>query len=220
MSAAPRHLLAVFLKFPAAGRVKTRLAAKLGAEKAVEIYRTLVAETLRHLPWEMLEVWLCFDPPEQLDDVKVWLAPLIPARANVQFVPQSTGGLGERLRAVMNAAFAQPDTASLTFVGTDCPDMRWPVFVITQRMARENMDAVFGATLDGGYYLLALRRTCPELFENIPWSTEHTLSASLAAAERAGRKVHLLERKLRDIDTAEDFRQWAAAAPISIAAPE
>lgn len=210
MSEASRHILAVFLKFPEPGRVKTRLAAELGAEKAVEIYRGLVVETLLHLPWEMLEVWLCFDPPEAIEEVRVWLAPHIPAHASARFVPQSGGDLGDRMRAVMDAVFAAPGTASLTFVGADCPDMRWPVFVITQRMPREEIDAVFGASLDGGYYLLALRRPCPELFANIPWSTEHTLSASLAAAERAGRKVHLLERKLRDIDTAEDFRQWKA----------
>jgi len=212
MSAAPRHVLAVFLKLPEPGRVKTRLAAELGAERAADIYRSLVADTLRHLPWEMLEVWLCFDPPDRRDDVKAWLLPCLPPQASVQFVPQVPGGLGERLRAVMNAAFALPDTASLTFVGTDCPDMRWPVFVITQRMPREELDAVFGAAVDGGYYLLALRRPCPELFENIPWSTDQTLRASLAAAERAGRKIHLLERRLRDIDTAADFHQWRDAA--------
>ncbi len=210
MSAPPRHILAVFLKLPEPGRVKTRLAAELGPEQAADIYRSLVEETLRHLPWEMLEVWLCFDPPDRMDEVRSWLAPHIPPQAGVQFIPQSAGNLGDRLLAVMDVAFSRPDTASLTFVGTDCPDMRWPVFVITQRMPREALDAVFGAALDGGYYLLALRRPCPELFENIPWSTGQTLSASLAAAERAGRKVHLLERTLRDIDTAEDFRQWKA----------
>lgn len=208
MSATPRHVLAVFLKHPEPGRVKTRLAAELGEEPAAAVYRELVAVTLRHLPWGMLDVWLCFDPPERVAEVEAWLTPLIPPNARVNFVPQSPGGLGDRMRAVMEVAFSQPDTASLTFIGTDCPDMRWPVFVITQRMPREEIDAVFGTTMDGGYYLLALRRPCPELFDNIPWSTESTLKASLAAAERAGRKVHLLERQLRDIDTIEDYRHW------------
>lgn len=208
MPASPRHLLAVFLKFPEPGKVKTRLATETGDERAAEIYRNLVAVTLAHLPWELLDVWLCYEPPEKAVEVEAWLAPLIPLHAAVQLVPQAAGDLGDRLRAVMNMAFARPDTASLTFVGTDCPEMRWPVFVITQRMAHEDIDAVFGASLDGGYYLLALRRPCPELFTGIPWSTEQTLAASLAAAERAGRKVHLLERKLRDIDTADDFRHW------------
>ncbi len=208
----PRHILAVFLKFPEPGRVKTRLAAELGAEQAAAVYVELVAETMRHLPWEMLEVWLCFDPPDRREDVKTWLAPCIPPHAKVQFVPQSAGDLGDRMRAVMNAGFSGPETASLTFVGTDCPDMRWPVFVITRQMPREEIDVVFGAAMDGGYYLLALRRPCPELFENIPWSTCETLSVSLAAAERKGRRVHLLERRLRDIDCAGDFRQWRHAA--------
>ena len=81
MSATPRHLLAVFLKFPEPGRVKTRLAAELGADEAAEIYRDLVAQTLRHLPWAMLEVWLCFDPPERREDVKTWLGTHIPPHA-------------------------------------------------------------------------------------------------------------------------------------------
>lgn len=208
MPVSSRHILAVFLKFPEPGKVKTRLAADVGEDRAAEIYRSLVAETLGHLPWELLEVWLCYDPPGKAAEVQAWLTPVIPQHAAVRFVPQAAGDLGERLRAVMDMAFAGSDIVSLTFTGTDCPGMRWPVFVITQRMAKEEIDAVFGASLDGGYYLLALRRPCPELFSSIPWSTEQTLAVSLAAAERAGRKVHLLERKLRDIDTVEDFRHW------------
>ena len=77
MSAA-RHILAVFLKFPEPGRVKTRLASELGAEKAAEVYVELVAETLSHLPWEVLDVWMCFDPPEREAEVRVWLRPMIP----------------------------------------------------------------------------------------------------------------------------------------------
>lgn len=208
MSAPPRHILAVILKFPEPGRVKTRLAAEIGDEQAAAVYHELVAQTLCYLPWEYVDVWLCFDPPERSAEVQAWLTPMIPFQGRAQFVPQSSGDLGDRMRAVMEAAFRQPDTASLTFVGTDCPDMRWPVLVIRQRMRDENIDAVFGATLDGGYYLLAMWRPCPELFRNIPWSTEHTLSASLEAAELAGLKVHLLKGKLRDIDTLDDLQHW------------
>ena len=203
-----RHLLAVFLKHPQPGRVKTRLAAELGAVRAAEIYRELAEATLRQLPWEMADVWLCFDPPEQREAVQAWLVPLLPSGACVQWHPQVAGDLGRRMNAVMDAAFALPDTATLTFIGTDCPVLRWPAPVITQQMAEENLDAVFGPAHDGGYYLLALRRPCPELFADIPWSTPQTLSASLAAAARAGRRVRVLEQELRDIDTAEDYRAW------------
>lgn len=208
MAAPQRHVLVVFLKFPEPGAVKTRLAADVGPHRATELYKCLVAETLRHVPWEMLEVWLCYAPPDRNSGVQAWLSPMVPPGAVIKYLAQASGDLGDRMRAVMEQAFALPDTATLTFVGTDCPEMRWPVFVITQRMARENIDVVFGASLDGGYYLLALRKPCPELFINIPWSTENTLAVSLAAAERAGRKVHLLERRLRDIDTADDLRHW------------
>src|SRR5687768_12774375 len=102
MAVSSRHILAVFLKFPEAGKVKTRLAAETGETRAAEIYRSLVAETLRHLPWELLEVWLCYDPPGKAAEVQAWLTPVIPPDATVQFVPQAAGDLGDRLRAVMD----------------------------------------------------------------------------------------------------------------------
>jgi len=217
MSPARRHIVAVFLKLPQPGRVKTRLGAEMGAVEAAEIYRHLAEETLRHLPWALVEVWICFDPAERRAEVEAWIAPLLPADACLHFIAQVKGDLGARMHAVMEAAFALPQTTTLTFLGTDCPDVRWPVFVITERMEREALDAVFGPAEDGGYYLLALRRPCPELFAGIPWSSIGTLAASLAAADRAARKVHLLERRLRDIDTAEDYRVWQAGIRLPVA---
>ncbi len=164
----------------------------------------MAEDTLRHLPQDLVKVWVCYDPPERAVDVQAWLEPLLVA--DTEFLAQCPGDLGQRLNAVMEAAFALPGLETLTFMGTDCPEARWPVFVITRRMAAEGVDAVFGATEDGGYYLLTLRVPCPELFRDIPWSTDRTLAASLQAAEAAGRKTHLLQRVLRDIDTVEDLR--------------
>ena len=58
--------------------------------------------------------------------------------------------------------------------------------------------------MDGGYWLIALRTPCDALFENISWSTETVLDATLAKAEAAGLSVHLL-RELRDVDSQADW---------------
>ena len=44
-----KRRLCVFLKNPEPGRVKTRLAAELGTEKAAEIYHQLVCEVFRQI---------------------------------------------------------------------------------------------------------------------------------------------------------------------------
>ncbi len=67
-------------------------------------------------------------------------------------------------------------------------------------------DAVFIPAEDGGYVLLGLRKPCPEIFQNIPWSTSETLSATLANAERAGRKIALMP-PLFDVDTLADLER-------------
>ncbi len=61
-------------------------------------------------------------------------------------------------------------------------------------------DAAIGPTEDGGYYLLALRRGQPALFETIRWSTSDTL----ACADAAGVKILRLP-VLRDVDTESDW---------------
>jgi uncharacterized protein len=211
-----RHVLIVFLKAPTPGRVKTRLAADLGDDRAAAIYRELIAETFQHLPWDMLDVWLCYDPPEAESEIRAWLTPTLPKV--VTFLPQAAGDLGARLDAASRAAFAAGAT-TVTMIGTDCPEFRFPVFVILRRFLAEPIDCVFGPAADGGYYLVALKRPCSEIFTDIPWSTDQTLSASLAAAGRAKLRTHLLTRTLRDIDTLADFTAWDEARKAPAAGP-
>jgi glycosyltransferase A (GT-A) superfamily protein (DUF2064 family) len=76
---------------------------------------------------------------------------------------------------------------------------------------------VLGPATDGGYYLLAATRV-PDVFDGIDWGSSRVLEQTLAAADRAGMRVHLLE-PLTDVDTPGDLRevtarrtrQWAAA---------
>jgi glycosyltransferase A (GT-A) superfamily protein (DUF2064 family) len=61
-------LLLVFLKWPEPGRVKTRLANDIGAEKAAEIYKILVQRVIQQISsiYSQLEgVCWVFDPIEK-----------------------------------------------------------------------------------------------------------------------------------------------------------
>ena len=70
---------------------------------------------------------------------------------------------------------------------------------------------MFGPALDGGYYLVALRRPCPGLFALDPrvWGGPDVLSASLTAAKSCALRVGLLT-PLRDLDTPEDAHTFLA----------
>ena len=70
----------------------------------------------------------------------------------------------------------------------------------------EEVDVVFGPAVEGGYYLIGLKKMCPELFVGIPWSSALTLKASQGAAARNGLEVGELG-VLSDIDECD---QWQA----------
>ena len=52
--------------------------------------------------------------------------------------------------------------------------------------------AVLGPSIDGGYYLLGLKRPHRRLFEDIDWSTERVAEQTLARAREIGVAVHQL----------------------------
>jgi len=63
---------------------------------------------------------------------------------------------------------------------------------------------VLGPAEDGGYYLIGLGRRAPELFADMPWSTDGVVPETLRRAERLGLDTHLLPQWW-DVDTPEDF---------------
>lgn len=192
-SAAQRRAIVLFVKYPEPGRVKTRIAATVGAEKAALIYKKLVARVWSQLPADA-EVVVCYDPPARGDDVRAWL----PGAA--RYEPQVAGDLGVRLRAAVDGAFAS-GAERVAVIGSDCVELTARSFAETWD-ALKLSEVVLGPTIDGGYYLVALRRPMPAIFENIRWSTEHTLADTMVQARSVS--VHLL-RTLSDVDTYEDW---------------
>jgi len=204
--------LVVFVKHPAPGTVKTRLAAAVGPEAAASLYRALAervleATTPRAGEYERL---VFFDPPEALAEMRAWLP-------GVRLVAQSAGDLGARLTDATARAFAR-GASRVAVVGTDAPGLARDT-VVAALEALDAADVAMGPTEDGGYYLLALRQPRPELFAGIAWSTPSVASDTRARAAAAGLLVHELP-VLRDVDTLEDVRlEWPALAEILVGRP-
>jgi uncharacterized protein len=192
------RVLAVFLKEPRPGAVKTRLADALGPVAAAGLYRLLaeaVLEATVPKPGEY-ERLVFFDPPGAADALRAWLP-------GVRLLPQAGGDLGARMRDAFARAFRRGATR-VALVGTDVPGVTRAT-VVSALEALDGADVVLGPAVDGGYYLIALACARPELFAGIAWSTGTVLEATLAQAAHAGLRVRQLER-LRDLDTVDDLR--------------
>jgi uncharacterized protein len=194
--------LIVFVKYPEPGRVKTRLAADIGADEAARIYSRLA---LRQIGEAVAATdappFVFFDPAERDGEVEQWLAEY---DGRIALAAQMEGSLGERMHAAFRRIFSRNETRRAVIIGTDCPGLD-AARIGEAFVALDAHDLVLGPAADGGYYLLGMRTLLPWVFEGMPWSTDRVLSATLDAAAAHGTRVGLLG-ELRDVDTVADLK--------------
>lgn len=202
--------LLVFARPPVLGRIKTRLAATLGPEAALAIYRRLLAITQQAVAAAAVPatVWLAEAPPAgPLADANT--AAALPEWPGLPWRIQAPAlDLGERMAAAFAVTFAE-GAGRVAVIGTDCPGLTAEILMQAINGLAAH-DVMIGPAADGGYYLLALRRPCPELFQNIAWSSASVLADTLALAAGLGLLVGLLPT-LHDVDTADDLAHWERA---------
>jgi rSAM/selenodomain-associated transferase 2/rSAM/selenodomain-associated transferase 1 len=119
--------------------------------------------------------------------------------------PQRGGDLGERMAGALADSFREGSPATV-IIGSDCPSLTPEILAAAFESLKAN-PVVFGPATDGGYYLIGLTRTVPELFQGIAWGTETVLAQSLAILSRNGCKPALL-LPLDDLDRPEDVAAW------------
>jgi rSAM/selenodomain-associated transferase 1 len=202
-------VLAVFVKEPRPGAVKSRLAAALGAEAAAEVYRAIAEEAMRRTAPRRDEYdrIVAFDPPSAGAAIGEWLG--VTAGALLR---QPTGDIGLRMERVFDELFRR-GARRVALIGTDVPALSHE----DVRDALESLDehdVALGPATDGGYYLIALKGPEPELFRGIRWSSPDVLTGTLERAARRGLSVRVL-RTIGDVDTVEDLAaEWERVRPL------
>ena len=193
--------VALILKAPRAGEVKTRLGRSIGVERATRVYRALVEHQLAQIPasWR---ITIHFAPADAEAEMRRWLERLLPR--GTSFLPQPDGDLGVRLLSAMEDGFTSGANA-VFFLGGDCPGTT-SSYLEEAEAALATTDMVIGGALDGGYVLLGLRKAIAAVFERIPWSSENVFAATLRQARAAGLS-YLCLSPLEDIDDLESYER-------------
>jgi rSAM/selenodomain-associated transferase 1 len=194
--------IAMLVKAPRPGFVKTRLASEVGDACAVALYRRIgggVAASVESAG--PLTVW--FTPVDAELEVRDWLG-------DREFRPQSGGSLGMRMRDAVTHHLAEGERQVIV-IGGDCPGVT--ASVVREAGARlATADVVLGPSFDGGYYLIGLKQAASWLFADIPWSTERVLQITESRCRAHDLRVERLA-PLRDLDTAEDMRALGLRCP-------
>jgi rSAM/selenodomain-associated transferase 1 len=187
----------VFLKNLTLGKAKTRLAATIGDQKALEIYSQLVEHTFKQVSRTEHEKLLYFS-----DNLHSHL----PVIGQDFLLRQQEGGdLGERMSNAFKEVF-ESSAEKVLIIGTDCPGL--DTSIIEQAFdALDMQQVVIGPANDGGYYLLGMTGFHGFLFEDVPWSTSSVLELTLQKCAMHGLSYTLLE-ELSDIDDESDLNSW------------
>ena len=194
--------LIIYSRYPEPGKTKTRMIPALGKEGAADLQRKMTEHTLntaRKLQGDRdinIEVHFAGGNEQLMSD---WLG------ENINYIPQVTGDLGNKMRSSFKRAFDNNNKRVVT-IGIDCPDIS--VENLNNAFnALQQKELVLGVAKDGGYYLIGLNKTIPELFKNINWGTDIVLEQTKAIATKLNLNMEYLT-PLSDIDRPEDLAIW------------
>jgi rSAM/selenodomain-associated transferase 1 len=187
--------LAVMARYPEPGKVKTRLAAEIGVERATALYRAFILDLQARFsagPRPLVWMYQPGDAPFES---------LVGAESIRR--PQQGANLGERMLRCFATLFDE-GFERVIMLGADIPHVEAAHLDEAERCLDDH-DVVLGPSADGGYYLVAMRQP-HDLFSMVTMGTSRVLDDTLRLVRRAGLRAHLLAPSF-DIDIAADLRR-------------
>lgn len=195
-----KALLLIFTRNPELGKVKTRLAATVGDQTALDIYIFLLEHTIaitKNLP---LTKHVYYSEKVRANDL--W------DRENFEKRQQIGSDLGERMHNAFIDGFRE-GFERIIIIGSDMYDLDADEIMEAFR-ALANHDFVIGPATDGGYYLLGMKSIKHVLFRNKHWGYDTVLNDTLG--DLSDERVQLLSEK-NDVDYYDDIKDIEAFQP-------
>ena len=193
------QLLIIFVKNPELGKAKTRLAAGIGKEAALHVYKRLLERTKEISSGLSSDKVVFYN--DFIDYQDLWPNDIY------QKALQIAGDLGQKMEAAFRWAF-EMGYQKVCIIGSDCYDLTTEILE-TAFEKLENHNAVIGPSVDGGYYLLGMTQLNSSVFKNKDWSTSSVFDSTIESFNSQNLNYFQLET-LNDIDTKEDLGDWAS----------
>ncbi len=187
-----KDLLIIFTRNPEPGKVKKRLAARIGDSAALRLYEFLLKHTYEVTKDLSCDKVVYYSEAIQKQDL--W------DNSNFQKKEQRGNDLGERMHNAFLDSF-DDGYSKVVIIGSDLLELR-KEDIKNAFSGLNKFDFVIGPAQDGGYYLLGMKSLNSELFRNKNWGTDAVLQQTLR--DLKDEQLTLLEER-NDIDTYEDL---------------
>ncbi|MEO8583758.1 MAG: TIGR04282 family arsenosugar biosynthesis glycosyltransferase [Flavitalea sp.] len=184
----------IFVRHPELGKVKTRLAATIGNEKALEVYNILLKHTFDVVQNIRVPVYVFY--ADRLPLADIWKGDNILKRN------QKGNNLGERMHNAFKEVFELGHSKAV-IIGSDCYELSSKI--LTESLEHlDETNLVIGPARDGGYYLLGMNAPLKNVFEIIEWSTPAVFSSTIKIIRENKWTITELP-VLTDVDTESDI---------------
>ena len=186
----------LFARDPVLGQVKTRLNSLLDNETILKLYICFLEDSLAKIQ-EVGNVD-CFVgiSPENNSGFFNQKKSL-----GITLFSQEGKDLGDKMRQAFIDRFRQGYN-NVVIIGSDSPSL--PVSYIKKALDSEEK-LVLGPSIDGGYYLIAMKGKVAEVFKGVSWGTDKVLNETLQLIQDGGISFELLPIWY-DVDFPEDLK--------------
>ena len=195
-----KNLLLIFTRNPELGKCKTRLAATIGDDSALKIYKFLLQHTSNFTK-------NVYATKQVFYSEEIWKEDTWDNTIYHKKIQEGTD-LGERMYNAFLEGF-KSNFERIIVIGSDMYDLSQEEIENAFIQLNTN-DFVVGPAIDGGYYLLGMKRLNPTVFKNKAWGTSTVLKDTLNDLKDA--KTHILEAK-NDVDIYDDIKNIEAFKP-------
>lgn len=198
------NAIIVFIKNPALGKVKTRLAATVGDERALVIYHKLMHHTMvvtKHLEANKYLFYSDFINENDIWDNDKYL----------KSMQNQTQDLGLKMASAFAKVFHNKHQKVL-IIGSDCFELNTEIIKEAYAQLSEN-EVVIGPAFDGGYYLIGFNfqkigerseEVLESIFLNKQWSHEWVCQEAKDACLKLNLECFQLPT-LTDVDEEKDY---------------
>jgi rSAM/selenodomain-associated transferase 1 len=194
-SSVGERALIVMAKAPRLGHVKTRLAATMPPDAVLDLYKSMLEDTLDLASSVSTDALAIVCPTSDVADLASWL----PA---IEIVGQQGEGLAAGLFSAFRI-FIERGYRRVVAIDGDSPQLP-PETLDKAFQLLDEADLVVGPTTDGGYYLVGSTTVQAGLFDTQRMGTGSALDSLTASARGLGLRVAFTE-SCYDVDEAEDL---------------
>ena len=186
----------LFAREPVLGLVKTRLNSFLDKETILRLYVCFLEDSLAKIQdVGNADCFVAISPEGNSEFFNQKKS------SDITLFSQQGNNLGEKMRQAFVDRFSQGYTRAI-IIGSDSPSL--PVSYIRRALGSEK-DLVLGPSIDGGYYLIAMKDKVSEVFKSISWGTDKVLDETLQRIKDVGISFDLLPLWY-DVDLPEDLK--------------